>query len=69
MVEESHHERLRALEVFREVHEGRLNELAESISSMSFYVKAMAYLAGIMAAHLIGGPYAQALGDILGQLH
>lgn len=55
--------------MFRDVHEGRLNLLAEQVNTMAFYVKAIAYLAGVMATHAIGGGYAQALGDILGQLH
>lgn len=69
MANGNHSERIRALEVFRDVHEGRLNLLAEQVNTMAFYVKAIAYLAGVMATHAIGGGYAQALGDILGQLH
>lgn len=62
-------ERLSALEVFRGVHEKRLDELSAQLATVSFYIKAITYLAGIMAAHTVGGGYAQALGDILGQLH
>lgn len=62
-------ERLSALEVFRGVHEKRLDELKVQLDTVAFYMKTVVGLVSLMAYHVVGGPYAQAVGDMLGQLH
>lgn len=69
MASATERERIRALEAFQSVHEKRLDELKSQLDTVAFYIKGIAYMAGLMAYHVVGGPYAQALGDMLGQLH
>ncbi len=63
------HERVARLEVHKDMHASLIKELTKKVESATFYLKSVGYLVGVLVYHLIGGPYAQALGDFLGALH
>lgn len=62
-------ERIRAVEVLQVEARERLHELEIKVDAAVFYLKGCLSLVAVLTYHIIGGPYAQAFGDILGSLH
>lgn len=62
----AHRERLVRLELHREEHAKRLEDLRERVDAVAFYVKSVVALVSLLVYQIVGGPYADALGLLLG---
>ncbi len=69
MTDAANRERLARLEVHREEHARLLRDLDEKVDATVFYLKSVVGLVTVLLYQVVGGPYADALGNLLGALH